>query len=786
VIDNGNGTLTYTPDANWSGSDIFTLVKTNQVGLSITSTATVNVTPVADAPTVDIRVSDLPLNGDYSTANVILNGGFADATSWASGKDGSGRATFNGTALVLETGAQIDHIGWATQSVAGLTSGQSYTLSLAVSTQPTLANSIVMWNGAAIAPTSYTGGIATFTVTASATNTLYFQSPPTTANPASTITIDNVVLNVDTLLSYTYTVNVDAALVDTDGSETLGNTITITSSNLPAGAVLKLSDGTTVVTDTDLSAAYSWTVTRAQASGLLLTVNKSEGTQFTLTATATSTETVGGSTAEGSATTALITMPATGTSTPNDVPTIGDSGVFLTNEAGFTGSMTATIDTYFSEDGSNTFSWDQNASTLPVLYMDGQLVAITFNDTTGTVTGTITIDGDVITVFTVVIDLRDGGSNVTYTQPESLLGVEVVADGGIVLSGGNEETIVLGFKDESGNILYDAVLTSENYLDGTATTVNTNNQYIGAANNLMNAGERITMSFATEGVTYSGGTTTRNDVASMRLSFFNFDSSSRTAPDELTITGTTVDGGTFSYYVTNADLDADGGYTIVAPGGELITTLVFESGSQSSFKLGIESISSVQYDVNFDLQLGYQITDADGDSDSGTISVTLVGDNAIIGTAGNDVLMGGAGTDIISGGDGDDVISGGAGDDILTGGLGADTFVWTLADAGTPGTPAVDTITDFDATANSDKLDLRDLLQGESAGTLTNYLHFEQAGSDTLIQISSSGGFTGGTYVAGETDQTIILNGIDLVSAYGTTDANIITNLLSQGKLVTD
>ncbi|MBW8457340.1 MAG: VCBS domain-containing protein, partial [Thiobacillus sp.] len=156
------------------------------------------------------------------------------------------------------------------------------------------------------------------------------------------------------------------------------------------------------------------------------------------------------------------------------------------------------------------------------------------------------------------------------------------------------------------------------------------------------------------------------------------------------------------------------------------------------------------------------------------------------GGAGNDVLIGGTGNDTLSGGGGNDVLIGGAGNDTLTGGLGADTFVWTLADAGTPGTPAVDTITDFDATANSDKLDLRDLLQGESAGTLTNYLHFETSGSDTLIQISSTGGFTDGTYVAGATDQTIILSGIDLVSAYGTTDANIITNLLSQGKLVTD
>ncbi len=161
------------------------------------------------------------------------------------------------------------------------------------------------------------------------------------------------------------------------------------------------------------------------------------------------------------------------------------------------------------------------------------------------------------------------------------------------------------------------------------------------------------------------------------------------------------------------------------------------------------------------------------------------GNDVLNGGTGNDVLNGGTGTDTLDGADGNDILIGGAGNDILTGGLGADVFQWSLADAGTAGTPADDVITDFDAATSSDKLDLRDLLQAETAGTLTNYLHFEQSGTDTVIQISSAGGFTGGAYSAGATDQTITLNGIDLVGTYGT-DANIIQNLLNQGKLITD
>jgi VCBS repeat-containing protein len=176
------------------------------------------------------------------------------------------------------------------------------------------------------------------------------------------------------------------------------------------------------------------------------------------------------------------------------------------------------------------------------------------------------------------------------------------------------------------------------------------------------------------------------------------------------------------------------------------------------------------------------------------------GDGAdnITGGSGNDVLFGDAGNDVISGGDGNDRIVGGAGNDTLTGGANADVFAWTLADAGGLGTPAVDTITDFNTgavSAGGDVLDLRDLLGGEalgpgnSAGNLANYLDFEVSGSNTTIHISSNGGFTNG-YSAGQENQSIVLQGVNLPSALGlaanATDAQIIQELLGRGKLIVD
>ena len=219
--------------------------------------------------------------------------------------------------------------------------------------------------------------------------------------------------------------------------------------------------------------------------------------------------------------------------------------------------------------------------------------------------------------------------------------------------------------------------------------------------------------------------------------------------------------------------------------------------------------------------VAFTVTDRDGDTRSSTVTVTVDKSNTIIGTAssetltgtagsdyivgrdgddvlaglGNDdVLFGNNGTDTLDGGDGNDRLTGGAGNDTLTGGAGADTFEWKLADRGTPGTPAIDQVTDFETTpgsASNDVLDLRDLLQGETASaTLDRYLDFNVSGSNTEIRISSSGGFSGGAYASGAEDQRIVLQGVDIRAALGlggaATDTQIIAELINRGKLITD
>ncbi|MDQ5914759.1 MAG: large repetitive protein, partial [Pseudomonadota bacterium] len=208
---------------------------------------------------------------------------------------------------------------------------------------------------------------------------------------------------------------------------------------------------------------------------------------------------------------------------------------------------------------------------------------------------------------------------------------------------------------------------------------------------------------------------------------------------------------------------------------------------------------------------------------SGLENIRLQGSNAIdaTGNAADNRLIGNDGDNRLDGGAGADRLIGGQGNDMLLGGLGSDVFEWNLADRGAPGAPAIDVIADFTygggystietgtsygnptggtgaPIGGGDRIDLRDLLQGEHSslltqgstpevGTLLNYLDITTSGTDTVIRISTTGGFAGGTYNAAAEDQRITLQGVDLYSATGAgSETQLLQQLLRNGTLVVD
>ena len=165
----------------------------------------------------------------------------------------------------------------------------------------------------------------------------------------------------------------------------------------------------------------------------------------------------------------------------------------------------------------------------------------------------------------------------------------------------------------------------------------------------------------------------------------------------------------------------------------------------------------------------------------------------VTGTPDGDEVLGQAGNDVLQGLAGDDLLIGGQGDDRLNGGAGGDVFAWRLSDV-VNGQTTVDRIEDFDLTphaAGGDVLDLRDLLQNEhtdgGTGNLSQYLHFDTTGSDTLIQISVNGDLVNGL---GTVSQEIVLEGVNLRTGYGLDasvgDGAVIARMLADQKLWVD
>lgn len=158
----------------------------------------------------------------------------------------------------------------------------------------------------------------------------------------------------------------------------------------------------------------------------------------------------------------------------------------------------------------------------------------------------------------------------------------------------------------------------------------------------------------------------------------------------------------------------------------------------------------------------------------------LGGNDIIHGTSGPDVLFGGAGDDQIWGEGGNDTLMGGAGNDTLIGGSGADVFKWSLNDAGSAGEPAVDHLADF-SKSQGDTLDLRDLLQGETEATLSQYLSFGEEGGKAVLSIS--------TTANGDVTQKVVFDNqslLQLEQAFGAASADdLIAKMKSAGNLDT-
>ncbi|WP_434675701.1 retention module-containing protein [Pseudomonas sp. D3-10] len=148
----------------------------------------------------------------------------------------------------------------------------------------------------------------------------------------------------------------------------------------------------------------------------------------------------------------------------------------------------------------------------------------------------------------------------------------------------------------------------------------------------------------------------------------------------------------------------------------------------------------------------YTAFDVSGAHDGNDTLLGGAGNDIIFGQGGKDLLDGGKGNDILLGGSGADTLIGGTGNDTLIGGLGGDTFVWKAGDTGN------DVIKDFKA-GDGDRIDLRDLLQGETGSTIDHFLKISTVDGVSSLQVSTTGQFNAANGAAATPDVTIKLEG---------------------------
>ena len=305
--------LTVTPPADSDVDFTLTIVATStETATGDTATAsqsfTITVDPVADTPTLAVT-SDV--TGDEDTAIPLsINAALTDT-------DGS--ETLVVTVSGVPAGASL--------SAGTDQGGGTWTLN-----QGELA-------GLRVTPPLHSDADFTLTVTATAidgsdtaslVDTINVTVDPVADPP--TLTVADVTGNEDTAIA----LGIDAALVDTDGSESLS----ITVAGVPSGATLSAGSD---------QGGGIWTLTPAELPGLTVTPPADGDVDFTLTVTATSTD--GGDTASTVAAMTVSVDPVADTpnlAVINDVTGNEDTAIPLTiasslNDTDGSESLTITV-----------------------------------------------------------------------------------------------------------------------------------------------------------------------------------------------------------------------------------------------------------------------------------------------------------------------------------------------------------------------------------------------------------------------------------------------------------
>ncbi|WP_426232645.1 LapA family giant adhesin [Pseudomonas sp. TWP3-2] len=884
------GKLRFMPDANESGVNgyggnglgnnqaDYAQIKfqpTDGQALGNTGTIKIDITPVADAPTLNVADNSVKSTGLIKEvwtglSGLGTNGNGADSTTLKNVIDGAGKPNSSGTVNNVQSDGSV------TAGTASKTSGLIYLEAGKTYTFSGIADDslLITIGGKNVASGTWGAGGAingSFTPTTSGYYTLdiyhHNQSGPGSynvdlsvngstpidlssagvplytgvkdlANAGVTVSdlhgtngegyYDGYKLNTGAEGTTVKLSSISTALTDTDGSETLSIKI----SGAPVGSVL--SDG----------AGHSFTVTasngEANVTGwnlgsLTVTPPTYYNGQFNLTVTSTSTEAVGGS-ASSTATIPVTVVPAVYnaiTATSADDTVVGTDGndIVVADIGGLTVVPGTNYNIAFMVDSSGSMS----ASSLNAAKDSLTSVFNTLKQSMGGNSGTVNIflvdfdtqvkqsvsvnlnDPNALTKLKAVLDSMSSGGGTNYedvfkTTANFFQSAEAVANTGAknltyFITDGQPTYYQTGESTNPylyGNKTLDSLITTANYKLGTAVSLTPDSTHqiditaAGAVTVWTKSGNSWSYqnfgtlhaqgdgTFEFSGLAGTGSSTDYYTTSNSGSSFtllsnlsnveaiglnsgvslndlkpYDSDKTPQTNIDpkdlansiightEATLPGSdTVNGGDGND-ILFGDLVSFNG--IAGEGYQAMQAFVAK-------ETGVDVSKVTTSNVHQYITEHYQAFDVSGAHDGNDTLLGGAGNDILFGAGGNDTLDGGKGNDILLGGTGNDTLMGGPGNDILIGGSGGDTFVWKSGDTGN------DVIKDFKA-SEGDRIDLRDLLQGETGSTIDNFLKISTVDGVSSLQVSSGGKFNSADAAAATPDVTIKLEGNNWSSA---------------------
>uniref|UniRef100_UPI00187E693C Ig-like domain-containing protein n=1 Tax=Oculatella sp. LEGE 06141 TaxID=1828648 RepID=UPI00187E693C len=696
VVINPNGTVTYTPNANFNGSDSFTYTVTSG---GVTETATVNVTI---NPVVDIANDNSSTDEDTPVViSVLDNDSFAPGATVTGVTNGS-----NGTVVINPDGTVTytpkpdfngsDSFTYTVTTIAGNT--ETATVNVTVNPIADIANDTGTTNEDTL-------------VTISVLNNDSF-APGATVTGVTDGSNGTVVINSDGTVTYTPN-------PDFNGSDSF--TYTVTSGGVTETATVNVTINPVIDIANDTGTTNEDTP---------VTISVLNNDSFAPGATVTGVT-------NGSNGTVVINPDGTVTYTPKPDFNGSDSFTYTVTSGGVTETATVnvTINPVIDIANDTGTTNEDTPVTISVLNNDSFAPGATVTGVTNGSNGTVVINPDGTVTYTPKPDFN-GSDSFTYTVTSGgvteTAAVNVIINPVVDITNDSAVTqrakaVVIGvlsndsFKD-SNALIKDVTQGSNGVVsinpDGTLTYT-PNASFVG--------NDSFTYTVLAGGVTE---TATVNVTIAPPLGPNVINGSSGSD----NVTGT--DGDDILNGFSDIDILRGLGGNDIINGGSSNDTIrgddgndILNGGSGDDDIEGGEGNDVLNGGSGNDLMRGGAGDDLLNGGSGNDRLYGEAGNDIINGGSGNDRLYGGSGKDIVRGGRGDDVLIGGFGKDTLTGGQGRDQFVYVSAkDFG-------DVITDFEIVR--DRIDFRQIRGIQSMGDL----QFTQKGDDTLLKANINGGF---------------------------------------------